>query len=73
MSFTIEKARGILVCPECHSELVQDADALVCTNPAERLRFPVTDGIPRLLKVEAEVLAQDAWRAVMVRAGRSAG
>ncbi len=72
MPFTIEKAHGILVCPECHSVLVQDADALVCTNPIERLRYPVLDGIPRLLKVEADVLTQDAWQAVMVRAGRAA-
>jgi len=71
MAFNFDSCRGYLVCPKCHAELVQDGDALVCTNSEVRLRYPILEDIPRLLVDEAEVLSPEAWQAVMQRAGKS--
>jgi uncharacterized protein YbaR (Trm112 family) len=49
----------ILACPLCKGPLqhVREAAVLVCR--ADRLAFPVRDGIPVLLENEARVLAAD--------------
>jgi uncharacterized protein YbaR (Trm112 family) len=49
----------ILACPLCKSPLVgrRDSDVLVCR--ADRLAFPVVDGVPVMLEGEARVLASD--------------
>ena len=53
----------LLVCPVCKVplEMRRDADQrptdLVC--PADRLAFPVREGIPVMLEEEARVLAAD--------------
>lgn len=49
----------ILACPACKGPLehVRDANLLVCR--AERLAFPIRDGIPVLIEAEARVLAAD--------------
>jgi len=52
----VENLLQILVCPNCRSRLVLDADAseLLCTGPDCALAYPVTaDGIPVLLIDEA--------------------
>lgn len=45
----------ILVCPKCKTAVVQEDDALQCTNKECRLRYPVRDGIPVMLVEEATV------------------
>lgn len=49
----------ILACPVCKGPLthVREASLLVCR--AERLAFPIRDGIPVLIEAEARVLAAD--------------
>lgn len=37
---------GLLVCPRCRGELLARSGHLEC--PAERLRWPVREGIPHL-------------------------
>lgn len=71
MTFNFEKSRSYLVCPKCHSDLVQDGESLVCSNPDVRLKYPILDDIPRLLADEAEELTVEAWAAAMQRAGRT--
>jgi uncharacterized protein YbaR (Trm112 family) len=44
----------ILVCPLCKGKLVLRADELVCR--ADRLAYPVKDGIPVMLEEEARKL-----------------
>lgn len=56
-----------LRCPTCRSEVVQDADRLVCTDAAARLAFPIRDGIPVMIADEASTLSPDEWEAVMGR------
>jgi uncharacterized protein len=70
MSFDFDKVKGILVCPECHSDLIKDGDSLVCTNPEVRLRYAILEGIPRLLVDEAEKMTSQDWVSVMQEAGR---
>ncbi|WP_082600073.1 MULTISPECIES: Trm112 family protein [Nocardioides] len=41
----------IIVCPDCHGDLREEADELVCT--ACGLAYPVKDDIPVLLVDEA--------------------
>ena len=50
------KLLEILVCPLCKGPLVwrKDAGELICK--ADRLAFPVKDGIPVMLEEEARVL-----------------
>jgi uncharacterized protein len=52
----VEALLDLLVCPECRSRLILDADAveLVCTGADCGLVYPVTaDGVPVLLIDEA--------------------
>jgi uncharacterized protein YbaR (Trm112 family) len=44
----------VLACPKCKQkvELTESGDALVCQ--ADRLRYPIVDGIPVMLVDEAE-------------------
>ena len=53
------KLLEILVCPLCKGPLVwkKDAGELVCK--ADRLAFPVKDGIPVMLEEEARTLGAD--------------
>lgn len=49
----------ILACPLCKSPLryAREADVLVCR--ADRLAFPVVDGVPVMLEGEARALNSD--------------
>ena len=53
------KLLEILVCPLCKGPLVckKDARELICK--ADRLAFPVKDGIPVMLEDEARTLRAD--------------
>jgi uncharacterized protein YbaR (Trm112 family) len=53
------KLLEILVCPLCKGPLAwkKDAGELVCK--ADRLAFPVRDGIPVMLEEEARTLGPD--------------
>lgn len=73
MAFNFEKCRDYLVCPKCRAELVLDGDTLVCTDPAIRLRYPILDGIPRLLVEEATEISVEDWTAIMKKNGRTCG
>lgn len=48
------KLLEILVCPLCKSPLVHQKDELICK--ADRLAFPIRDGIPVMLEDEARRL-----------------
>ncbi len=54
-----KKLLDILVCPICKGKLVylKQAQELVCR--ADRLAFPIRDGIPVMLEDEARSLAAD--------------
>jgi uncharacterized protein len=53
------KLLDILACPLCKAPLQyhRDAEVLVCR--AERLAFPIRDGIPIMLEDEARALNSD--------------
>ena len=72
MPFDFEKSQRYLVCPKCHSGLVHDGEALICTNPSVRLSYPILNDIPRLLVDEAQELTMDEWQSAMTRAGHAA-
>lgn len=50
------KLLEILVCPLCKGPLVHRHGELICK--ADRLAFPVRDGIPVMLEAEARRLAE---------------
>lgn len=55
MTETISKdLLEILACPKCKSPVRQEDNALQCTNPECRLRYPIRDGIPVMLIDQAE-------------------
>lgn len=45
---------AILACPECKAPVKMTGEKLVCENPQCGLRFPIREGIPVMLKEEAE-------------------
>ena len=49
----------ILVCPVCKGRLQVNADKTELICRADRLAFPVRDGIPVLLEVEARTLSDE--------------
>ncbi len=54
-----KKLLDILVCPLCKGKLVykKERNELICK--ADRLAFPITDGIPVMLEEEARQLEAD--------------
>lgn len=53
------KLLEILVCPVCKGQLVFDKSAQELICKADRLAFPVRDGIPMMLESEARELPAD--------------
>lgn len=53
------KLLEILVCPLCKGPLHHDKSAQELICAADRLAFPIRDGIPVMLEGEARVLAAD--------------
>ena len=49
----------ILACPLCKGPLVHHRDAQVLVCRADRLAFPIRDGIPVMLEEEAKLLQAD--------------
>jgi uncharacterized protein YbaR (Trm112 family) len=49
----------ILACPLCKSPLLLRREAAVLVCRADRLAFPVVDGVPVMLESEARVLGAD--------------
>lgn len=47
----------ILACPICKGPLVHQREAAVLVCRADRLAFPIKDGIPMMLEEEARTLA----------------
>lgn len=53
------KLLEILACPICNSTLVYDKAAQELLCKADRLAFPVRDGIPVMLEVDARELSTE--------------
>jgi uncharacterized protein YbaR (Trm112 family) len=49
----------ILACPLCKGPVIFRREAAVLVCRADRLAFPVADGVPVMLEVEARVLTSD--------------
>lgn len=49
----------ILACPLCKSPLLHRHEEAVLVCRADRLAFPIVDGVPVMLETEARVLAAD--------------
>ena len=62
----------LIVCPECHGQLVVTGQSLVCSSGECRLSFPVREGIPVLLVDEAETLEQAEWQVAVGSGGTTA-
>jgi uncharacterized protein YbaR (Trm112 family) len=73
VSFDPKLLDGLLVCTKCRSELVRDADSLVCVKPECRLQYSIGDEIPNMLLEDARALSNSDWGAVMRRAARDPG
>lgn len=54
-----KKLLDILVCPICKGKLVYLADQQELICKADRLAFPIRDGIPVMLEDEARALPAD--------------
>lgn len=59
-----KKLLEILVCPLCKGELVykKDGQELICK--ADRLAFPIRDGIPVMLENEARKISLEEYDAL---------
>ena len=54
-----ERLLDILACPVCKGPLKYQRDAAVLVCRAERLAFPLRDGLPMMLEEDARSLAHD--------------
>lgn len=54
-----KKLLDILVCPVCKGPLVYKKEAMELICKADRLAFPIRDGMPVMLEEEARVLPAD--------------
>ncbi|MCP3668052.1 MAG: Trm112 family protein [Gammaproteobacteria bacterium] len=54
-----KKLLDILVCPRCKSKLVFDKKASELICKADRLAYPIHDGIPVMLEEEARELSPE--------------
>lgn len=61
---------AILVCPKSKAPLIQSGDWLYSTDAAERLRYPVRDGIPIMLIDEAEAVDADEFEKIVGQSAR---
>lgn len=61
----------ILACPVDKGSLLYFADERALYNPRLRRRYPVDDGVPRMLVQHAEVVAPDEHARLLARAGRA--
>ncbi len=52
----------ILVCPKTHAALVQVGDWLYSTDPVDRRKYPVRDGIPIMLIEESVQISEEEFR-----------
>lgn len=55
------KLLEILVCPLCKGKLIYHAEAEELICKADRLAFPVRDGIPVMLEEEARKLSLEEY------------
>ncbi len=53
-----KKLLAILVCPICKGELIYDKEANELICEADKLAFPILDGIPVMLESEARALEE---------------
>ena len=53
------KLLDILACPACKGPLVHAREARLLICRADRLAYPIRDGIPVMLEEEAQQLASD--------------
>ncbi len=49
-----EELLKILACPECKFPVQATEKQIICQNPKCGLRYPIREGIPVMLKEEAE-------------------
>lgn len=54
-----KKLLDILVCPLCKGKMSYDKKASELICPVDRLAYPVRDGIPMMLAVDARKLPAD--------------
>ncbi len=61
MSFNFDAVSDILACPLCRHELICIGESLICDSQQHRLKFPIVDGIPRLLQEESSAVSDEQW------------
>jgi uncharacterized protein len=54
-----DRLLDILACPVCKGPLKHQREAQVLVCRAERLAFPIRDGVPMMLEEDARQLAPD--------------
>lgn len=55
----------LLACPQTHAPVVMDGNWLYSTDPETRRRYPVEDGIPKMLIEESEVVTEAEFSRIM--------
>ncbi len=59
-----KKLLEILVCPVCKGELIHQKDAQELICKADRLAYPIRDGIPVMLEGEARRISLEEYDAL---------
>ena len=59
-----KKLLEILVCPVCKGELIYKAEAKELICKADKLAYPIRDGIPVMIEVEARTISLEEYDAL---------
>ena len=52
----------ILVCPKTHAALIQVGDWLYSSDPGDRRKYPIRDGIPIMLIEESVQITEEEFQ-----------
>lgn len=67
--FNFAAVKDYIRCPASGAKLVLAEDALVSTDPEQRLRYAIVNGIPNLIIDDAESMPLADWQTVMQQSG----
>ncbi|WP_166819647.1 hypothetical protein [Thalassoroseus pseudoceratinae] len=68
--FNFAAVQELIQCPASGAALLTTGDALISTDPEQRLRYAIVNGIPNLIVEDAESMPLADWQDFMRQSHR---